>query len=274
MATIFDTMRIQKLTNQWEQKKQNLTKKVQEDDRTPEQRQMDSMMDMLERERDSNQKAQAMSGIDAKIKSGGELTPEEISYLKENDPEKLRDYEEARAERENYKQKLKACKTKEDVARVKMTTLGNFMSQAKSIDSSPYIPKDKKLELMGKLAAKVANCEEAHQAFVRSQAYRDMPSEEEVREEASEAKDETSEIYEEIASDEIIDKQADTDEADTKSDNQVTVQSKPVSDIPDKEVGKQGDTAFRSVDFSDVNREINDFFKRNDNENHRFSVHA
>ena len=40
MATIFDTMRIQKLTNQWEQKKQNLTKKVQEDDRTPEQRQM------------------------------------------------------------------------------------------------------------------------------------------------------------------------------------------------------------------------------------------
>ena len=88
MATIFDTMRIQKLTNQWEQKKQNLTKKVQEDERTPEQRQMDSMMEMLKRERDSNQKAQAMSGIDAQIKSGGELTPEEISYLKENDPEK------------------------------------------------------------------------------------------------------------------------------------------------------------------------------------------
>ena len=40
MATIFDIMRIQKLTNQWEQKKQNVTEKVQEDDRTPEQRQM------------------------------------------------------------------------------------------------------------------------------------------------------------------------------------------------------------------------------------------
>ena len=38
--------------------------------------------------------------------------------------------------RESYKQKLKACKTKEDVARVKMTTLGNFMSQAKSIEYS------------------------------------------------------------------------------------------------------------------------------------------
>ena len=274
MATIFDTMRIQKLTNQWEQKKQNLTKKVQEDDRTPEQRQMDSMMEMLKRERDSNQKAQAMSGIDAKIKSGGELTPEEISYLKENDPEKLRDYEEARAERESYKQKLKACKTKEDVARVKMTTLGNFMSQAKSIDSSPYIPKDKKLELMGKLAAKVANCEEAHQAFVRSQAYRDMPSEEEVREESSEEKAEISEIYEGMAPDKTMEKQADPDDADVKPDNQVTVQSKPVPDIPDKESGKQGDTIDRPVDFSDVNKEINDFFKRNDNENHRFSVHA
>ena len=28
---------------------------------------------------------------------------------------------------------------------------------------------------MGILAAKVANCEEAHQTFVKSQAYRDIP---------------------------------------------------------------------------------------------------
>ena len=274
MATIFDTMRIQKLTNQWEQKKQNLTKKVQEDERTPEQRQMDSMMEMLKRERDSNQKAQAMSGIDAKIKSGGELTPEEISYLKENDPEKLRDYEEARAERESYKQKLKACKTKEDVARVKMTTLGNFMSQAKSIDSSPYIPKDKKLELMGKLAAKVANCEQAHQAFVKSQAYRDMPSEEEVREEAAEAKAVTTEQYEEMASDKAVDEQATSDDVTPESYDQGTVPFELVPDISDRESGKRGDTVDRPVVFSDVHKEINDFFKRNDNENHRFSVHA
>ena len=274
MATIFDTMRIQKLTNQWEQKKQNLNRKIQEDDRTPEQRQTDSMMKMLKRERDSNQKAQAMSGIDAKIKSGGELTPEEISYLKENDPEKLRDYEEARAERESYKQKLKACKTKEDVARVKMTTLGNFMSQAKSIDSSPYIPKDKKLELMGKLAAKVANCEQAHQAFVNSQAYRDMPSEEEIREEAAEAKAATTEQYEDIAPDKTADKQTSPDEVSPESDNQGTVQVETVKEISDTEPASPKTTEERPVDFSDVNKEINDFFKRNENENHRFSAHA
>ena len=274
MATVFDTMRIQKLTNQWEQKKQNLTKKVQEDDRTPEQRQMDSMMEMLKRERDSNQKAQAMSGIDAKIKSGGELTPEEISYLKENDPEKLRDYEEARAERENYKQKLKACKTKEDVARVKMTTLGNFMSQAKSIDSSPYIPKDKKLELMGKLAAKVANCEQAHQAFVNSQAYRDMPSEEEVREEVAEAKASTTEQYEDMAPDKTVDEQTSPDEVSPESDTTEAMQTETAKYIPDTKTVGSKDMGDRPVDFSDVNKEINDFFKRNENDNHRFSAHA
>ena len=274
MATIFETMHIRNLTNKWEQRKQNYTKQAGTDDRTPEQRQMDSMMEMLKRERDSTQKGNLMNSIDSKIKSGGTLTPEEEAYLKENAPEKLRDYQEVKAEQESYKQKLKACKTKEDVARVKMTTLGNFMSQAKSIDSSPHIPKDKKLELMGKLAAKVANCEQAHQEFEKSQAFRDMPSEEEVREEAAEAKAVTTEQYEETAPDKAVDEQATSDDVIPESYEQGTAPFESVSDISDKESGKQRDTVDRPVDFSDVHKEINDFFKRNDNEDHRFSVHA
>ena len=57
MATIFETMHIRNLTNKWEQRKQNYTKQAGTDDRTPEQRQMDSMMEMLKRERDSTQRA-------------------------------------------------------------------------------------------------------------------------------------------------------------------------------------------------------------------------
>ena len=71
MATIFETMHIRNLTNKWEQRKQNYTKQVKTDDRTPEQRQMDSMMEMLKRERDSTQKGNLMNSIDSKIKSGG-----------------------------------------------------------------------------------------------------------------------------------------------------------------------------------------------------------
>ena len=251
MATIFETMHIRNLTNKWEQRKQNYTKQVKTDDRTPEQRQMDSMMEMLKRERDSTQKGNLMNSIDSKIKSGGTLTPEEEAYLKENAPEKLRDYQEVKAEQESYKQKLKACKTKEDVARVKMATLGNFMSQAKSIDSSPHIPKDKKLELMGKLAAKVANCELAHQEFEKSQAFRDMPTEEEIREEA-EKKQETSDTTPENVSGDMIDEKPIQEES----------ASSPKKSIED----------VKTTEFVDVKHEIDSFFQRNDDGKRHFVV--
>ena len=269
MATIFETMHIRDLTNKWEQKKQNYTKQVKTDDRTPEQRQMDSMMEMLKRERDSTQKGNLMNSIDSKIKSGGTLTPEEEAYLKENAPEKLRDYQEVKAEQESYKQKLKACKTKEDVARVKMTTLGNFMSQAKSIDSSPHIPKDKKLELMGKLAAKVANCEQAHQEFEKSQAFRDMPTEEELREEAEKKQETVEGTYEELA----------VDEPSLETDSDSTPENVTGNIIDEKSI--QGENAsppnesivdVKAIDFADVKNEIDSFFQRNDDGKRHFVV--
>ncbi len=269
MATIFETMHIRDLTNKWEQKKQNYTKQVKTYDRTSEQRQMDSMMEMLKRERDSTQKGNLMNSIDSKIKSGGTLTPEEEAYLKENAPEKLRDYQEVKAERESYKQKLKACKTKEDVARVKMTTLGNFMSQAKSIDSSPHIPKDKKLELMGKLAAKVANCEQAHQEFEKSRAFRDMPSEEEIREEEEKKQDPVEETYEELA---IDDPSLETESDATPENVTGNIIDEKSIQVENASPPNESTGDVKAMDFADVKHEIDSFFQRNDDGKRHFVV--
>lgn len=54
--------------------------------------------------------------------------------------------------------------------------MGNFAAEAKKISNDPYIPLDKKLELMNQLNNEVCLVNEAHQEFVKSNQYRDMPT--------------------------------------------------------------------------------------------------
>lgn len=123
-----------------------------------------------------------------KLKSGGTLTPDEISYLKEHDPEALAKYEEAQAEKKAYERQLKGCKTKEEVERLKLNRMGNFAAKAKSIVNDPYIPKSKKLELMNQLNNEVCVIRDAHHEFTKSRAYQELPTEEALEERTGEAK--------------------------------------------------------------------------------------
>ena len=155
---------------------------------TQEQRMLEHFKEQAATER----KRSATSELYTKLQSGGTLTAEEIAYLKENDPQALADYEKAQAEKKAYEQALKNCKTKEDVEKLKLNRLGNFAAQAKSIANNPYIPKEKKLELMQKLNNEVCLIRDAHNEFVKSRAYEELPEEAELAEEN--AKETDSEV--------------------------------------------------------------------------------
>lgn len=155
-------------------------------------------MQSLEEQAADVRKGRDTEQIYTKLKTGGTLTAEEISYLKEHDPEALAEYEKAQSEKKAYEQALKNCRTKEDVERLKLNRMGNFAAQAKTIANSPYIPKDKKLELMNRLNNEVCCIRDAHMEFVKSRVYEEMPEEAEIAEErVEEASDENDEILEE-----------------------------------------------------------------------------
>ena len=80
--------------------------------------------------------------------SGGSLSPEEISYLEKNDPVALKKYRETKEEKESYKEKLRQCKTKEEVDRVKLQKLGELESSLSSIVNDPAIPKSASMLLV------------------------------------------------------------------------------------------------------------------------------
>lgn len=182
-GTVKNAVKLQMLENKWQEKKNNINEnKKTQSEMTQEERMLANFQEQAEKERESNKHADTYN----KLKSGGKLTSEEISYLEEHDPEALRKYREDQAEKAAYERELKNCKTKEDVDRVKMNKLGNFAVQAKKITNDPYIPLDKKLELMNQLNNKLCLVNEAHEDFVKSEQYRDMPTEGELQEERTE----------------------------------------------------------------------------------------
>ncbi|MCI8342355.1 MAG: hypothetical protein HFE62_03985 [Firmicutes bacterium] len=63
-----------------------------------------------------------------KLKTGGRLTMEEKEFLRQNTPEIYKKIEEAERERDSHAARLRACKTKEEMERVKASKKSEIMA--------------------------------------------------------------------------------------------------------------------------------------------------
>lgn len=176
-GTIKNQVHLQQLEQKWQQKKNTLSANRKNEELTAEQR----MLQDFQKQADEIREQNSTADIYNKLKSGGALTQDEIAYLKENDPEALAKYEEARTQKKAYERELKNCRTKEDVEKVRLNRMGNFAAKAKAIANNPYIPKAKKVELMNELNNEVCMIRDAHTEFVRTSEYQDMPEDEQER---------------------------------------------------------------------------------------------
>ena len=178
-GTIKRSVRMAALDQKWQQKKNSFgqdKKKLTE--MTAEERQLQDFREQAEQMR----KSQKHANIDAKLAAGEELTPEEIEYLRQNNPQALKDYEDTQRERENYKRALRNCRTKEEVERLKYTKMGQFMAEAKKISSNACIPKGKKVTLLKRILQQATAVEDEHKEFLKTSRYAGLPTEEEARE--------------------------------------------------------------------------------------------
>ncbi len=178
-GTIKNSVHMAALDQKWQQKKNSFgqdKKKLAE--MTAEERQLQDFREQAEQMR----KSQKHANIDAKLAAGEELTPEEIEYLRQNNPQALKDYEDTQKERESYKRALRNCRTKEEVERLKYTKMGQFMAEAKKISSNACIPKGKKVVLLKRILQQATAVEDEHKEFLKTSRYASLPTEEEARE--------------------------------------------------------------------------------------------
>lgn len=185
-GTIHNTVKLQTMTSQWMQKKDsgNILSKEEKEKRanwTEDERLLHEFQQQLIDEREHSKKQEIMN----KVVAGETLTPEEEAYLEQHDPTALKSYRDSKAEKKAYEEKLRNCKTKDEVNRLKTETVGGYLSSMKKIVNNPMIPLSAKLAKAKEILAKLSNIEDAEKKFMQTLEYQNLPTEGEEAVEAS-----------------------------------------------------------------------------------------
>lgn len=118
--------------------------------------------------------------IQAKVDAGKKLTEQERAYLKEKDPETYADLEAEEQEQRAYEQKLKRCRTKEEVQRLKMSHVGTSLTKVNAVKNDPNISLEKKLKIAKQELRRCNRVEESTREFVRQGEYEKLPTDQEL----------------------------------------------------------------------------------------------
>lgn len=195
-GTVKNAVQLQVLNNKWQQKKESGKLTKEERNARENWTQDDYIIQDIKEQAENNRQVEYDTKIDNKIMAGGTLTPEEEKYLEQNNPDALKKYKEIKAEKKNYEEKLRKCKTKDEVERVKLNTMGEYASSLKKVVNDPLIPKSEKLAKAQEMLAKTNNVQEVHIKFVGSLEYEELPTE---GEEAQERAEERQAEYDRMA---------------------------------------------------------------------------
>lgn len=185
-GSVFNSVRIAKLTAEWEQKYAKLQKQKKET-MTQDERMLSHFKEQLKASKE-NAKYEAIYN---KINSGKTLTAREEELLKEKDPTAYSEYRQSIIEKEAYKNELKNCKTKEEAEQLKLNKMGQYAASAKKVANNPYIPDSAKKAILGRLAGKASMVNEVHIEFTKSSQYATM-------------EDTNAEMSEQVEADETI----------------------------------------------------------------------
>ena len=185
-GTVKNAVQLQALNGKWQQKKESGKLTKEERNARENWTQEDYIIQDIKDQAEQNRKVEHDTKIDNKIMAGGTLTPDEEKYLEQNNPEALKKYKEIKAEKKSYEEKLRKCKTKDEVERVKMNTMGEYAASLKKVVNDPLIPKSEKLAKAQEMLAKTNNVQDVHISFVNSPEYEELPTEGEEAVERSE----------------------------------------------------------------------------------------
>lgn len=250
-GTISNAVSLQLMQSKWQQKKQsgNVLSKEERNARgewTQEEWLINHYKEQMEKEKE----ASAKRDILYKIMEGETLTPEEESYIEREDPAAYEKYKQAKSEKKSYEEKLKKCRTKDEVERLKTQTVTNYLSTLKKMDNNPYISDRDKLAKAQEITAKVNNIEKADTQFRMSAQYASLPTEAEEAKSRSEERNYEAENRTEEAKESRLEDEARLNEQEAASNENAQQQEEYQSDIEhaaEKAGEYESDTA-KSVD--------------------------
>ena len=249
-GTLYEAGKMMVMQNKWEQKKStgNINKKEQKE-LTPQERDLQRYREQLEETKKGNE----YSALYSKIQSGQKLSPAEEDKLKAQDMKAYLDYKADQAEQEAYEERLKRCRTKDEVQRLQTAKMQGNLSKIKNIENDPYISDAEKLKMARIIQGDTTANAKIYQEFTQSEEYEKMPTEgelqqlrkmerdaenaelQEIKEDISESQESESEIV-----DEPTEVSNDLNQKVTNEENMKTDAQETVSLIKEKEKSYSG----------------------------------
>jgi hypothetical protein len=183
-GTVANTVKLLTLNSKWQTKKDSgeVLSKEERNERAN-WTEADWLKHNFQEQIEQNREANQNSDIRNKIMYGGTITPEEEKYLEQNDPSMLQKYKQIKAEKKAYEEKLKNCKTKDDVQKLKTLTLGEYAASLKKVENDPCIPLSEKLAKAQETLAKTRSLQKVELKFMKTVEYANLPTEAEEAEE-------------------------------------------------------------------------------------------
>jgi hypothetical protein len=186
-GTVASTVKLLTLNSKWQAKKDSgeVLSKEERNERAN-WTENDWLKHNFQEQIEQNREASKNLDIRNKIMYGGTITPEEEKYLEQNDPSTLQKYKQIKEEKKAYEEKLKNCKTKDDVQKLKTLTLGEYAASLKKVENDPCIPLSEKLAKAQETLAKTRSLQKVELKFMKIAEYANLPTEAEEAEERSE----------------------------------------------------------------------------------------
>ena len=147
------------------------------------------ILDQLREQQQEAQRKQKVDDLDARLKNGQDLTQEEVAYLQKERPGLYEERMKERQEQESYRKALENADTKDDVDKLHMARLSQYMTETNTVMYDPAIDKSKKLEIIKNIEARLELTEKATLRFKKSADYADLPDDENEKIEAERADD-------------------------------------------------------------------------------------
>lgn len=181
MNTCTQTMKLQM---KWQQRKSSgdyLTKGYSGTKESQKNQELQDPQSRLLESMKPDESASMRQQISTKMMAGKRLSSAEMEYLKENDPQTYQKARTIEMEREAYERRLKQCRTKEEVQRVKFSQAASSLATVKNVESNPSIPKGQKLALIMQELHKFNAMSDTDRAYMQSKDYQSLPTEAEKR---------------------------------------------------------------------------------------------
>ncbi|MBQ8904756.1 MAG: hypothetical protein IJY85_00120 [Ruminococcus sp.] len=178
MGSIGDYTKSLTLKTNWQHKKD--TGRIAEKEMTPmEKKNEDFKRAYAELKRHEEGTDKTLTEIRTKIDGGKKLTPDEMNYLRNHDPQTYQHVRKLEMETKQFERELKNCKTKDEVEKLRVQKVNESLSRIKSVSDNPNISDADKLAFTVQEQRRLDVLNKVCLKFVKTGGYAKLPTEEE-----------------------------------------------------------------------------------------------